>query len=72
MLATIQISDISQLFLNIQVSALAAGNSVALKLSELSPATSSLIAELIPKYLDQNLVGVINGAVAESTKVTIP
>ncbi|KAG5649774.1 hypothetical protein H0H81_002077 [Sphagnurus paluster] len=49
--------------------ALAAGNSVLLKPSELTPATSSLLAELIPKYLDSDLVRVVNGAIPESTKL---
>lgn len=33
--------------------AIAAGNCVIIKPSEISPATSRLMAELIPKYLDQ-------------------
>lgn len=33
--------------------AIAAGNCVVIKPSEVSTATSKLIAELIPKYLDQ-------------------
>lgn len=35
------------------IGAIAAGNSVLLKPSELTPACSQLIAELIPKYLDK-------------------
>lgn len=49
--------------------ALAAGNAVVLKPSESAPAMSSLLAELIPKYLDSDLVRVVNGAVPESTKL---
>ncbi|GLB42204.1 putative aldehyde dehydrogenase family protein [Lyophyllum shimeji] len=49
--------------------ALAAGNAAVLKPSESSPAMSSLLAELIPKYLDSDLVRVVNGAVPESTKL---
>lgn len=49
--------------------AIAAGNAVLLKPSELTPATSSLFAELVPKYLDSDLVRVVNGAVAETTKI---
>ena len=39
-----------------------------LKPSELTQATSALIAELIPKYLDTDLVRVVNGGVPETTK----
>ncbi|RDB27993.1 Aldehyde dehydrogenase, dimeric NADP-preferring [Hypsizygus marmoreus] len=49
--------------------ALAAGNAVVLKPSESTPATSALLAELIPKYLDRDLVRVVNGAIPESTKL---
>ncbi|KAG5641768.1 hypothetical protein DXG03_004263 [Asterophora parasitica] len=49
--------------------AIAAGNSVLLKPSELTPATSSLLAELIPQYLDSDLVRVVNGAIPETTRV---
>ncbi|KAF5379237.1 hypothetical protein D9615_006047 [Tricholomella constricta] len=49
--------------------AISAGNSVVLKPSELTPATSSLLAELIPKYLDSDLVRVVNGAIPETTKL---
>lgn len=40
-----------------------------LKPSELSPATSGLIAELIPKYMDSDVVRVVMGDVPETTKV---
>ncbi|WP_304118625.1 aldehyde dehydrogenase family protein [Mycolicibacterium bacteremicum] len=43
------------------VGALAAGNTVALKPSELAPASSALMADLIPKYLDPEAVAVIEG-----------
>ncbi|TFK21603.1 aldehyde dehydrogenase [Coprinopsis marcescibilis] len=51
------------------VGAIAAGNTVALKPAENAPATSALFAELIPKYLDNDLIRVINGGIAETTKV---
>lgn len=41
--------------------AIAAGNTVALKPSELAPATSALLAELIPAYLDERAVVVAEG-----------
>src|SRR5688572_25770333 len=56
-----------QLTLSPLVGALAAGNTVVLKPSEVSPATSSAIAELIPKYLDERVVTVVEGAVDETT-----
>ena len=41
--------------------ALAAGNAVCLKPSELSPNTSKLLAELVPQYLDSEAVRVVEG-----------
>ncbi|KAG6900272.1 hypothetical protein C0993_000460 [Termitomyces sp. T159_Od127] len=49
--------------------AIAAGNATVLKPSESTPAVSSLLAELIPKYLDSDIVRVVNGSVAEATKL---
>ncbi|MDT0331846.1 aldehyde dehydrogenase family protein [Nocardiopsis lambiniae] len=49
------------------VGAVAAGNTVVLKPSELSPATSALLAELLPRYLDTEAIAVIEGGVPEST-----
>jgi len=43
------------------VSALAAGNCVVLKPSEIASSTSTLMANLIPEYLDKNAVAVIEG-----------
>ncbi|XOV80220.1 MAG: aldehyde dehydrogenase family protein [Aestuariibacter sp.] len=51
------------------VAALAAGNCAVLKPSELAEHTSSLIAELVPKYLDNDAVTVIEGGVAETTEL---
>ncbi|THU84797.1 NAD-aldehyde dehydrogenase [Dendrothele bispora CBS 962.96] len=50
-------------------SAIAAGNTVVLKPSESTPATSALFAELFPKYLDNDLVRVVNGSVPETTRL---
>jgi hypothetical protein len=55
-----------------QVGAIAAGNAIVIKPSESTPALNMLLAELLPKYLDSSLVRVVNGAVAESTKVRLP
>ncbi len=49
------------------VGAIAAGNAAVLKPSELSPATSAALADLIPRYLDSEAVAVVEGGVAEST-----
>ncbi|EJD01020.1 aldehyde dehydrogenase [Fomitiporia mediterranea MF3/22] len=49
--------------------AIAAGCAVVVKPSEASPATAALLAELIPKYLDQSLYRVVNGSVPEMTKL---
>ncbi|KAI0727112.1 aldehyde dehydrogenase [Fomitopsis betulina] len=49
--------------------AIAAGNTVMIKPSELSAATAALITELIPKYLDQGAYRVVNGAIPETTKI---
>ncbi|TFK87170.1 aldehyde dehydrogenase [Polyporus arcularius HHB13444] len=57
------------LLLSPLVSAIAAGNGAVLKPSEQTPAFSQLIAELLPKYLDRELYAVINGGVAETTKM---
>ncbi|KAG5104305.1 hypothetical protein JHK82_041275 [Glycine max] len=43
------------------IGAVAAGNSVVLKPSELSPTCSSLLATFLPTYLDNNAIKVIQG-----------
>jgi len=40
-----------------------------IKPSESSPATSALFAELIPKYMDTDLVRVVNGAIPQNVKI---
>ena len=52
-----------------QVGAIAGGNAVVLKPSEQSPGVAKLFAELVPKYLDQDLFHVINGGIPETTRV---
>ena len=47
--------------------AIAAGNSAVIKPSELAPATSGALAELVPRYLDTEAVAVVEGGVPEST-----
>jgi aldehyde dehydrogenase (NAD+) len=57
------------LVLEPMTAALAAGNAVALKPSELAPATSSLIARVLPRYLDERAFTVFEGGVDVSTAV---
>jgi aldehyde dehydrogenase (NAD+) len=59
-----------QLALAPLVSALAAGNSVVLKPSELTPATSRTLARVIPQFLDSEAVVVVEGA-AETAKALL-
>jgi aldehyde dehydrogenase (NAD+) len=58
-----------QLLLSPLIPALAAGNCAVLKPSEVAGATSELMAELIPKYLDERAVRVVEGAVEETTEL---
>lgn len=52
------------------VGALAAGCTVVLKLPESLEATSPLLAKLIGKYLDPEVVRVVQGGVKETTKAS--
>lgn len=56
-----------QLLLVPAAGALAAGNTVALKPSEVSSATSQVLADLVPKYLDPAAVAIVEGGVPETT-----
>jgi aldehyde dehydrogenase (NAD+) len=56
-----------QLLLTPLIGALAGGNAVVLKPSELAPATSAAMARWIPRYLDRSAVAVVEGAVDETT-----
>ncbi|MFI5973260.1 aldehyde dehydrogenase family protein [Streptomyces sp. NPDC051452] len=57
----------AQLLLAPMVGALASGNAVLAKPSELAPATSAALAELIPAYLDTEAVAVVEGGVPQTT-----
>ncbi|KAK3883879.1 hypothetical protein Pcinc_011818 [Petrolisthes cinctipes] len=48
---------------------MAAGNTVIIKPSEVSPATASALAKLVPQYLDQACYPVVCGGVAETTEL---
>jgi aldehyde dehydrogenase (NAD+) len=56
-----------QLLLGPLVGVLAAGNCAVLKPSELAPATSALLAELVARYLDPDAVAVVEGGVDVTT-----
>ncbi|WP_030871112.1 aldehyde dehydrogenase family protein [Streptomyces sp. NRRL F-2747] len=49
------------------VGALASGNAVVAKPSELAPATSAALARLLPAYLDTEAVAVVEGGIPETT-----
>jgi aldehyde dehydrogenase (NAD+) len=49
------------------IGALAAGNAVVLKPSEVAPATSAVLAHWLPKVLDPQAVAVVEGGVPETT-----
>jgi aldehyde dehydrogenase (NAD+) len=51
------------------IGAVAAGNAAIVKPSELSPNTCTVLDKLIPKYLDSELVRVVNGGVPETTEL---
>lgn len=56
-----------QLALAPMIGALAAGNCVLLKPSEVAQATSAALARLLPEYLDPEAVAVVEGGVDETT-----
>ncbi|XVF36941.1 hypothetical protein REPUB_Repub19eG0102100 [Reevesia pubescens] len=49
------------------VGAIAAGNAIVLKPSEISPATASLLARLVADYMDTSCIKVVEGAVPETS-----
>lgn len=51
------------------IGAIAAGNAVIIKPSELSENTAKVLAKLLPQYLDQDMYVVINGGVPETTEL---
>jgi aldehyde dehydrogenase (NAD+) len=56
-----------QLVLSGLAAAIAAGNCAILKPSELAPATSALLARLVPDYLDSRCIRVVEGGIPETT-----
>jgi aldehyde dehydrogenase (NAD+) len=55
------------LLLSPLVGAIAAGNAVVLKPSEVTPHTSAALAELLPKYLDSSAIALVEGGVPETS-----
>ena len=51
------------------IGAIAAGCCAVIKLSEVVPHFSNLIAKLVPKYLDPSAYRVVNGAIPEASKL---
>lgn len=49
------------------IAAISAGNCAILKPSELTPASTALLLELLPKYLDTSAFQIVTGGVAETT-----
>jgi aldehyde dehydrogenase (NAD+) len=56
-----------QLVLAGYAAAIAAGNCAILKPSELAPATSKLMAKIVPEYMDTDCVRVVEGGVPETS-----
>jgi aldehyde dehydrogenase (NAD+) len=57
----------AQLLLTPLVGALAAGNAVVVKPSEMAPATSAVLARLLRAHLDTDAVAVVEGGIPETT-----
>ena len=55
-----------ELALNPVVGAIAAGNCVLIKPSELAPRTSALLARRVPEYMDSECIAVVEGGVPET------
>lgn len=58
-----------QLVITPLIAAIAAGNCTVIKPSELSLATSALLAKLVPKYLDNAAIKVVEGGKDETTEL---
>ncbi len=58
-----------QLLLEPMIAAIAAGNAVVGKPSEISAASSAALARLVPQYLDPDAVAVVEGGVDETTEL---
>ncbi|XP_042456343.1 aldehyde dehydrogenase family 3 member H1-like [Zingiber officinale] len=51
------------------IGAIAAGNTVVLKPSEVAPSTSSFFAKVLPKYVDNSCIRVLEGSASETSEL---
>ena len=51
------------------IGAIAAGNAVVLKCSEVAPSVSKVLSEIIPKYLDNQAIHVVEGGAPEGEEL---
>ena len=51
------------------IAAISAGNCAVIKPSELTPASTKLLCELLPRYLDPEAFKIVTGAIAETTEL---
>ncbi len=58
-----------QLLLVPVAGAIAAGNAVVMKPSEVSAATSALLGRLVPRYMDRSAIAIVEGGVPETTEL---
>jgi aldehyde dehydrogenase (NAD+) len=58
-----------QLLLVPAAGAIAAGNAVVMKPSEVSSATSAVLAKLVPQYFDRQAIAIVEGGVQETTEL---
>lgn len=58
-----------QLLIGPAAGAVAAGNAVVMKPSEVSAATSAALADLVPKYLDSDAIALVEGGIPETTEL---
>jgi len=58
-----------QLLLAPVAAAIAAGNTVVMKPSEISAATSAVLGRLVPRYMDTSAVTLVEGGVPETTEL---
>ena len=52
------------------IGAIAAGNAVVLKPSEVAPATSALFAKVFPEFMDSSCIRVVEGAAHETSALS--
>ena len=60
-------SWVAVLSVDAMIGAISAGCAVVLKPSEVAPATSTLLAKLLPLYVDSSVLRVVEGGVEQTT-----